>query len=161
MRVRESGSKEVGVRQLPRTMLYWRSSIRHPSYHAVTLKGHHPPGAHTDVWACDISHACVCESIRQAVWDFLSLHPDDPSTHFCLTLSLPSHLCKTQMWQHVSHIRENWYTRRGKSCHSGLSICLFSIGTRQSCWEKSTADQMSLLNTERWLYNEAALASYS
>lgn len=92
MRGGESGRDEVGVRQITRTMLYWCYSIIHPSYHAVTLKGHHPHGAHIDVWACDISRVCMCVCTRAAVWEFPSLHPDEPSTHLCLVLSLPSRL---------------------------------------------------------------------
>lgn len=60
MRVGENRSDKVGVRQLQHTMLNWCYSIIHPSYHAVTLKGHHLHGTNNDVWACDISHVCVC-----------------------------------------------------------------------------------------------------
>lgn len=87
MRRGESGRDEVGVRQVARTPSWCYSTI-HPSYHAVTLKGHHPRGAHIDVRACDISHLRMKATVRE----FLSLHPGDLSTHLCLISSLPSRL---------------------------------------------------------------------
>lgn len=146
MRGGESGRDKVGVRQVTRTMLHWCYSTIHPTHHAVTLKGHHPHGTHIDVWDCIISHVCTyahesgCERVPVSVpwWSFYPFLPHVISLFTCLSL------WKAQMWQHVSHIRENWYTRRKKkegarqSCHSGLGICLFSIGVRRCCWEKSS-----------------------
>lgn len=46
------------------------------------------------------------------VWDFLYVHPKDPPTYLCLTSFPPFRslfLCQAQMWQHVSHIREDCY----------------------------------------------------
>lgn len=161
MRGGESGRDEVGVRQITRTMLYWCYSIIHPSYHAVTLKGHHPHGAHIDVWACDISRVCMCVCTRAAVWEFPSLHPDEPSTHLCLVLSLPSRLFLSvrPRCDSMFPISERIGTLGGRkkkvregarqSCHSGLGICLFSIGVRRCWWEKSTVYQMSSLHIAR------------
>lgn len=119
-------------------------------------------------------HGCVCVRVhmKEAVWHFLSLNPDDPSSHLCLALSLPSRLCLSVQWDPdvtacFPYQRElvHWEPKQKKkvreverqSCHSGLSICLFSIGARQGWWEKSVVYQMSLLKIVSVdLYSEAA-----
>lgn len=89
MRGGKSGRDEAGVRQVTRSMLHCCYNIILPSYHAVTLKGHHPHGAHVD--AGRVTHlACVrvqesgrCESSSPCarmspspilVWHYLPLH---------------------------------------------------------------------------------------
>ena len=153
-------------------MLHWCYSIIDPSYHAVTLKGHHPHGTHIDVWG--LWHitcvcVCVCVCVRAAVWEFLSLRPDDPSTRLCLVLSLPSRLflsvrprCDSMFLisERIGTLGEGVKkkVREGarQRCHSGLGICLFSIGVRRCWWEKSAVYQMSLLNTAGWALTRTA-----
>lgn len=75
----------------------------------------------------------------------------------CLTLSLHLCLCfsvRPRCNSMFPHIRENWHSRSKKvrngerqSCHSGLSICLFSIGVRPVWWEKSNVCHMLSLKT--------------
>lgn len=75
----------------------------------------------------------------------------------CLTLSLHLCLCfsvRPRCNSMFPHIRENWHSgsekvRNGErqSCHSGLSICLFSIGVRPVWWEKSKVCHMLSLKT--------------
>lgn len=158
-------------------MLHWCYRVIHPpSYHAVTLKGHHARGTRTDVWACDILHMClsvcahVCVSTNGALRHFPSLLTDDRSTHLCLALSLPSRLCLTvrPRCDSMFPISERIGALAAKggggrkviegerqSRHSGLSSCLFSASERQSWWEKSSVYQMSLLNTASVGYTAA------
>lgn len=137
------------MRQVKRTMLHCCYSIIHASYHAVTLKGHHPHGTHIDVWACDISQ-------------LLSLHTGDPSTLFFFGLvlslpSLPSHLflpgrprCDSMFPK-----SESIGTLGGKKRERGSKTelpqwFLASVCSQLVCGgaggEKSTVYQMSLLN---------------
>lgn len=124
-------------------MLHWCYSIIHPSYHAVTLKGHHPHGTHIDVWACDISQ-------------LLSLHPSDPSTHFCLILSLPSRLFLSGRPRCDSMFpKSEWIGTPGekkwvREQDRAATVVLASVCSQLVCGgaggEKSTVYQMSLLN---------------
>lgn len=108
-----------------------------PSYHAVTLKGLHTYGTHIDVFG--LWHVYVRAS---AWWNPSCLRtPSDPSTHFCLALSLPSRLSFSERTR-----CDSMFPIAKQSCHSGLGICLISIGVRQCWWEKSAVYQMSLLS---------------
>lgn len=148
MRGGESGRDEVGVRQVTRTMLHWCYSIIHPFYHAVTLKGHHPHSTHIDVWAYDISCLCVCvhESgcVRVALCALMILPPIFVSYYLSLHVSFLSARPRCDSMfpisERIGTLGEKKGAREGarQSCHSGLGICLFSIGVRRCWWEKST-----------------------